>query len=758
MTHFRIKSLLTKKSIFAVILLMLVSVPIYYGIKPAPYRPQGIDAIHEISDLPRFIAHKAQVGQATPNSQEAIQKALLTDVDGIELDVRFTKDKIPVIFHSLDLSELTNGSGPLESKTYEEIKSLTYHSNGSKSEKILSLEEALKLVGSKKFVFLDIKDEQLLNKKIAQVLSDIITNLHLESTIIIESFNPIFLYQVRQVNPNLMIMYDFATNTEANAEESQEQLDSIPWFVKKLWFLNWVNWSIKPDILGPRHSVALQELRALSKRGYPLIAWTIDEKEQAIKLFNNGVHGIQSNEAERLRQEVGDIPNSHFSDAGRIEKTQVNLIKVFEEQDIKKALALASATNKKVSIAGRRHTQGGHTFADDNIVIDMKGFNKMALLADNQTLRVESGATWEAVQKYLDQKQLAVKIMQSDNIFTVGGTISANAHGWQVGMAPISSTVRSFRLMLASGEVLHCDRTTNKELFSAVLGGYGLMGIILDIDLDIEKNYEYQPELWVFDTEQFPEMFKRHVTDNPQVDLAYGRLNISRDRLFDEAILKAYARFDDDRVSKEAMEPEKYVMLKQKIFRNSQRNESSKQIRWQLEKSLGSKIETASASRNTIMSPDIHVLWPLDMKRYDILHEYFIPKHAFMKFVDSLREHILEHDMNLLNVTIRELREDKDTLLRYATSDVFSFVLLFSQEKGSQEEARMKSFTQAMVTSALNLDGTFYLPYRPHYTQTQFEQAYPQAGEFKRMKQKVDPKELFTNTFYFNYLKEDEPD
>lgn len=747
------KSFLTKKRLFIAVLAIFIAISLYYGIKPAPYRPHGIVAIHEISDLPRFIAHNATVGKALPNSRHALKQSLLTSVGGIELDVRMTKDNIPVIFHSLDLSELTNGNGSVENKTYEEISSLTYKSNDSGHEKILSLEEALKLIDSKKYIFLDIKDDHIFNQTFAQSLSNVITKLHLENTVIIESLNPIFLYQIRKLNPNILIMYDFATKTQATAEESPEQLNNIPWFMKSIWFLNWVNWSIKPDILGPRYSVALQELRSLARRGYPLIARTVDDKDLALKLFNNGVHGVQSNLAESLMHELNIIPNNEFSDAGRIDKNQVTLIKVFNEKDIKNILTLANKTNKKISIAGRRHTQGGHTFAKDNIVIDMKGFNRIELLPDNHTLRVESGATWEDIQKYLDQRQLSVKIMQSDNIFTVGGTISVNAHGWQVGMPPISSTVKSFRLMLANGNVLYCDRIKNKELFSAVLGGYGLFGIILDIDLETEYNYQYQSSQWVVKTQDFPDLFKKHVTNNTKADLAYGRLNISKKNLFDEAILKVYTRFDDNRISKDSLEPEKYVSLKQKIFRNSERNESSKAFRWRLEKSLGSKIEASSISRNNVMSPDIHVLWPLDMDKYDILQEYFVPQTAFMQFISALKNSILNHDMNLLNVTIREVRKDKDTLLNYASADVFSFVLYFSQEKGNQAEARMKDFTTTMVDQVLNMGGTFYLPYRPHYTRAQFEQAYPNIDQFIQIKEQVDPNERFTNNFYLNYIK-----
>ena len=78
--------------------------------------------------------------------------------------------------------------------------------------------------------------------------------------------------------------------------------------------------------------------------------------------------------------------------------------------------------------------------------------------------------------------------MQSDNSFTVGGSLSVNCHGWQYSRPPIASTVESFRLMKADGDIVRCSRTENQELFSLVLGGYGLCGIILEADIRVVRN------------------------------------------------------------------------------------------------------------------------------------------------------------------------------------------------------------------------------------------------------------------------------
>ena len=83
--------------------------------------------------------------------------------------------------------------------------------------------------------------------------------------------------------------------------------------------------------------------------------------------------------------------------------------------------------------------------------------------------------------------------MQSNHDFSVGGTLSVNAHGWPVPFGPFGTTVRALRLMLVDGSVVTCSRTDNPELFALVIGGYGLFGIVLDVDLDMVENALLEP-------------------------------------------------------------------------------------------------------------------------------------------------------------------------------------------------------------------------------------------------------------------------
>jgi hypothetical protein len=205
-----------------------------------------------------------------------------------------------------------------------------------------------------------------------------------------------------------------------------------------------------------------------------------------------------------------------IDDASHLNQTQVTIKQVKSQSGItevilQSVLRDALRQDQKVAIAGSRHTMGGHTLYAKGISLDMLHFNRMQLNPATKILTVQSGAKWSEIIPYLNERGYSVAVMQSNNDFSVGGTMSANAHGWQHNSPPFASTVEGFRLMLASGKVVECSRQENSELFSLVLGGYGLFGIILDVNLRVVPNETYIAERFVIKSENYIDTYRQRV-------------------------------------------------------------------------------------------------------------------------------------------------------------------------------------------------------------------------------------------------------
>ena len=107
---------------------------------------------------------------------------------------------------------------------------------------------------------------------------------------------------------------------------------------------------------------------------------------------------------------------------------------------------------------------------------------------------------------------------------------------------------------------------------------------------------------------------------------------------------------------------------------------------------------------------------------------------------------------NLLNVTVREITKDNDSILRYAKTDVFGLVMLFTVKHESQEEENLRKQAQSLYDISIKLGGSFYLTYRNFAKPAQVLAAYPELPKFLKAKIKWDPQEIFYSGFY-QYLK-----
>ena len=419
-------------------------------------------------------------------------------------------------------------------------------------------------------------------------------------------------------------------------------------------------------------------------------------------------------------------------------------------QQLRNLLVYARGHTLPVTIAGAQHSMGGHTLAAGGLRLDMRPFNKLHLDTVSTLLTVGGGACWDEIIPYLNRYGRAVATMQSDNAFSVGGSLSVNCHGWQPNQPPIAATVESVQVLLADGRLLQCSRSENQELFRLVLGGYGLFGIILEARLRTVPNDIYAYHRVDSPAADYLLAYRRYIDANPRVHLAYGRLNVTPKHFLEEATLN-YFETKQPAARHQTLPEPSLQSLKRAVFIGSKADAYGKQLRWDLEQAFSQAQVGDEFSRNEIMNESPALYLNRTPGQTDILHEYFIPARHFNAFRLALQRHARHYQADLLNVTLRNVYADSDTFLPYAREEVFGFVLFFNQAVTPTAEANMVALTQKLIAEAEHLGGTYYMPYRLHATPAQLRKAYPQFPEFIRLKRKYDPDELFQNQFYQRY-------
>lgn len=148
----------------------------------------------------KIIAHRGFHDKYKPNSKEALLSALEKEyIDGIEFDIRLTKDKKIVIFHDPIILKL----GIVKKMNYRKLLKYNFGTKENPS-KILLLDNFLKNLKTDKIILIDIKEETnniTIVNKLIKIISKYDLNIYLCS------FNYNIIKCLSNYNVGLLIGY-----------------------------------------------------------------------------------------------------------------------------------------------------------------------------------------------------------------------------------------------------------------------------------------------------------------------------------------------------------------------------------------------------------------------------------------------------------------------------------------------------------------------------------------------------------------------
>lgn len=153
--------------------------------------------------------------------------------------------------------------------------------------------------------------------------------------------------------------------------------------------------------------------------------------------------------------------------------------------------AIAFCKRNKLSICprGGGYSYGDIILNDHNAILDLSKMDRILDLDESTGLMtVEPGVRMIDIFRRVLHRRLALAAIPSESTITVAGAIGGNVNGkdgWRLGN--FGDQVHALKLMMASGEVLDVDRSSDEALFRAVIGGLGLLGIIVQVTIRLQK-------------------------------------------------------------------------------------------------------------------------------------------------------------------------------------------------------------------------------------------------------------------------------
>jgi len=239
------------------------------------------------------IAHRGASGKglAPENTMASFEKAIEVGVDAVEIDVHLTADNRVVVIHDRAVDRTTDGSGPVDTMTLDQVRELSagsWFDTQFASERIPTLEEVLDLIGWRAVLLIETKTEEAAEKAVS-----IIRAQRAQSRVVMQSFLGPAVRTVNRLDSRIPTAF-LMTGGEAVLRRKTG-------VVKRVLKLG-------ANALALKYTAATPDLvNMFLSRAMGIWVWTVDEEEDMREMIEMGVGGIITNYPDRLNKVISEM-------------------------------------------------------------------------------------------------------------------------------------------------------------------------------------------------------------------------------------------------------------------------------------------------------------------------------------------------------------------------------------------------------------------------------------------------------------------
>ncbi|PKO06816.1 MAG: hypothetical protein CVU41_04125 [Chloroflexi bacterium HGW-Chloroflexi-3] len=241
---------------------------------------------------PVIIAHRGASAYAPENTMAAFQKAVDLSADGIEFDVKCSKDGEMVIIHDQTLERTTNGHGKVIETNLKNLRDLdagSFYSPEFTGEKIPLLSEVLEEFSKKLFINIELTNYSSISDGLARKAATLVKRMRIEENVIFSSFHPYNLIITRRIVPIVPVA-----------------LLAPPGISGWIFRSNMMRW-ISPEIIHPYfNDVDKRFIDKQHQENRKVNVWTVNTETDIKKLLKDKVDGLITDDPILARRLMND--------------------------------------------------------------------------------------------------------------------------------------------------------------------------------------------------------------------------------------------------------------------------------------------------------------------------------------------------------------------------------------------------------------------------------------------------------------------
>lgn len=416
--------------------------------------------------------------------------------------------------------------------------------------------------------------------------------------------------------------------------------------------------------------------------------------------------------------------------------------------DLKQCLNFAKKNKLQIAVKS-----GGNSFSDvflnDQLIIDVSKLNSIKSFdSENGVIVVEASIRiGDLISKIMPMNWTLIGLSGSVNDL-VGGMASSNTHGkdsWREGN--FSRNIISFKILLADGSIQEIKQENDTELFNGIIGGLGFLGIIIELTLKLKPISSYMVKQKTEKILNLNNLIDFFYQTNENFDFAHALLDpFFEKKNFGNGIAESAQLVDKPNCS--FTEFNKFLKNKKKIYFLQPKTF------WRIYKKFSSsKIiykKTLLKTKKYGVIPFSKFQYPHASKpNYNLI---FAPS-GFIEFQNIFpRKHVLEAFTELLllgkKLDFKPFiygikRHKSDPPYLSFAKDGMSITVNFPLNNITKSQ--QNQFSKIIIQKILDYDGIIYLSKYSFLPKWIFQKMYPEYKKILKIKEKLDPENIFSS-------------
>jgi decaprenylphospho-beta-D-ribofuranose 2-oxidase len=363
---------------------------------------------------------------------------------------------------------------------------------------------------------------------------------------------------------------------------------------------------------------------------------------------------------------------------------------------------------------------------------------------ENKSLTVSGATQIASINQFLKEYGLVLPLAVPSKYSTVSDIVNFNLPSDSLDDSLAIETIRSFRLLTPSGEVVNVNRAENPELFSLVIGGYGLFGIIIDAEFELASDGTFEKRTYISKRDDFLNLFFSKIFLKNDTVSMVATLYLHHPRISPD-VISVTSWFEQSKEALQKRNDNEFSLLLKNLRNEISFFKTTVHFDEDIFKQLFSRNEVQSALKDILFEEK-----NMYKDRRTNTYTYYVPVRNLNPFLDFIIEKNNNGELYTPKITLYFIKSNREGYLSPSSKEDM-FMVTYTDEythtdrRTKEDRQKVQLEVTKKVTAFTGRDA---LTNSYHGSREDMLKQYQNIPAFIKQKNARDSLSLFTTEWY----------